>query len=99
MEQEKKEFIKWWILLLLLLFITTIILFATGTIGKYFNTTVERKIFEQSYQKKEGDSKRIQSYKAQLASINVKLNGNISNELRNELESQKAMLEIQLKSK
>jgi len=98
MNEEKKEFGKWWIWVLALIILSVATLKVTGAFGKIFSTTVERKIFEESYQKKAGDKARLSAYEAQLAQINTKINlsTNLDENTRINLESQKAMLETQI---
>lgn len=97
LDNEKREIGKWWAFSLLLLIITIGVLSFTGYLGKITGTFVERKVFEESYQKKAGDDARTKAYKSQLAQLQVKLNSStISDEVRTDLESQKAMLQIQL---
>ena len=97
MENEKKEFGKWWLYVLALIVISVGILTFTGAFGKVFTTAVERKVFEESYQKQAGDSARLNAYRAQLAQIDVQLsNPELDNNTRMDLKSQQAMLRVQI---
>ena len=96
LDPEKKEFGKWWLWVLLLVVISGVALAITSYAGKVTGTVVERTVFEQSYQKQAGDSKRIRTWRAQLAQINSRLAGELEPHTRSELESQAAMLRIQL---
>ncbi len=99
MDTEKKEFGKWWIWILLLIIVSISALSVTGYMGKWFGVTMEREIFESSYQKTAADSAKAKAYKAQLAQINVKLNSDtLDSSTRTNLEAQKAMIEVQLQS-
>lgn len=98
MSNEKKDFAKWWILVFVLMLISIVILTTFRYFGKFTSTVVERKVFEQSYQKQAGDKQRLSTYQAQLSAINSRLNGALDDNTRQELLSQKAMLEIQIRS-
>ena len=95
-DKDKKEFGYWWIFLLGMLVIAIIVLSFTGYLGKWTSTIVERKVFEESYQRSEGLKSREATYKAQLAMINQKLAQENDPEVLNNLKAQKAMLEVQL---
>ena len=89
----KKELTGWWLFWLLIVIATIIALSALNYAGIFTKTVVERKVFEQSYQKQAGDQARLSAYRAQLAAINSKLVTQPNNQ---DLLSQKAMLEIQI---
>ena len=95
MEEEKRELGKWWIWILTLLALSVIVFSILGMLGKLGGTFMERKVFEQSYQRSEGLKSRIATYQAQLASINSQLL-TATADTKNQLLSQKAMLEIQI---
>ena len=95
-DTEKKEFGKWYIFLGVLVVGTVIVFTTLGYFGKVTGTIVERKVFENSYQKVAGDNARTKTYRAQLAQIDYKLSQDIDEDLRQELESQRAMLKVQL---
>ena len=95
MEEEKRELGKWWIWILTLLALSVIVFSILGMLGKLGGTFMERKVFEQSYQRSEGLKSRIATYQAQLASINSQLL-TATVDTKNQLLSQKAMLEIQI---
>ena len=83
-----------------LLLIILTILWAAGfflhSIGYFGQTIVERKIFENSYQYTEAKKTEIATFEAQLAEIEYKLNSNIDEQTRINLEAQKAALKINL---
>ena len=93
MNSERKEFGKWWLWVGLLLVLTI----AVGFGLKVFGVFGERVVFEQSYQYKEARKTEIATFEAQLAEINRQLAGNISADLRRNLEAQKAAIQIQLR--
>ena len=97
MEAEKKELGKWWVWILLLVVFTIIVLSVIGYFGKVTSTVIERKVFEESYQKQAGDSQRLRTYKAQLAEINSKLHLADIN-TKQSLEAQASMLRVQINS-
>ncbi len=88
-EKEKKEFSLWWLIVLGLIVITG----GVFTVMKIGGTAAERLIFENSYQKVAGDKKQLNTWRAQLAAINLKLMSAPDNE---NLRAQKAMLEVQI---
>jgi len=94
----KKEITGWWFFYLVLAIITIGALSILGYMGKFTGVVVERKVFEQSYQKQAGDSKRIAAYRAQLATINSLLPGEKDPAIRRDLAAQKSMLEVQIRS-
>ena len=74
MDKEKKYVRKWWIWILFLIIITTIIFTGLSYFGVIGKTFVERKVFEQSYQKQAADKTAITVYSAQIAQLRGKLN-------------------------
>ena len=74
MDTEKKFFGKWWLWIFLLITIAIIILGTLNYIGLVGKTFIERKVFEQSYQKQEADKTAITTYRAQLAILRARLN-------------------------
>ena len=98
-DSEKRDLGKWWVWILGLVLFSIIALSVLRYVGILGQTIIEREVFEQSYQKQAGDNQRNKAYRAQLAEINSRLlNPNLDVDLRNQLESQKAMLNIQINS-
>jgi len=64
MEQEKKYVGGWWLWVLVLLILTTILFTGLNYLGVFRRTVIERKVFEQSYQKKEADKTANTTYSA-----------------------------------
>jgi len=96
MQSEKKEFGGWWIWILTLLVITMIIMAAlniTGVIGK---TIVERVVFEQSFQYREGMKQRVNTLEANIVEIDSMIA--LGQGDADELQAQKRVLKIQLNS-
>ena len=92
-ESEKKEFGAWWIWITLLIVVSIIAFSILGYFGKIGSVFVERKVFEQSYQRSEAMKSQEITWNAQLASINSQL---ISNPNSTSLIAQKRMLEVQI---
>lgn len=95
---EKLEATGWWIWAVAMLVILVVVvggLNAAGIIGK---TWVERKVFEQSYQRSEGLKERIATFEAQLAEINARLAANPNQSTTQSLMAQKAAITVQLNS-
>ena len=93
---EKTEFAGWWLWVLGLVIISIIALAALNAAGILTRTVVERKVFEQSYQKQEGDRERLATFRAQLAEIETRLSGQIDETTRSNLEAQRSALNIQI---
>ena len=74
MDPEKKEFGKWWVWVVVLLAGTVVVFSGLRYVGLVGQTVVERKVFEQSYQKKSADQDAISTYQAQIAVLQGKLN-------------------------
>jgi len=94
-KKEKKAITSWWVYATILLVATSVVLTSLKYFGLVGSTIVERKVFENSYQKQSGDKARLATYKAQLAAINSRL---ITSPEDADLLAQKAMLQIQIKS-
>ena len=94
-KEEKKAITSWWIYFVILLVATSVVLTTLKYFGLVGSTIVERKVFENSYQKQAGDKARLATYKAQLAAINSKL---VTSPNDADLLAQKAMLQVQINS-
>ncbi len=97
-DKDKREFGAWWIWVVVLMVFAGVTFTVLGYMGKFTGTFVERKVFEQSYQRSEGLKSQQNAWEAQLASINVHLSQvDVGSDLHNQLMSQKAMLEVQIR--
>lgn len=95
MDSEKKYFTSWWFWILFLVVITTLIVTALSYLGIIGQTIVERKVFEQSYQKKEADKDALATYDAQISILRRRLRAqNITDEQRAEIQAQIDALNI-----
>lgn len=89
LKEERKEVRRWWFFILLLFIISSIILISLNYIGIFGRTVVERKIFEQSYQKKAADQDAKTTYAAELARLRSRLNNtNLDANTRAEIQAQ-----------
>lgn len=89
MEGEKKYIGGWWVWIVLLLIGTGIVFTGLRYVGILGKTVVERKVFENSYQKSESDKTASTVYTAELAMLRRKLNNpEISAATRNEIQAQ-----------
>lgn len=92
MKSEKKYFGGWWMWVVLLMVITSVIFFVLNSFGIIGTTIVERKVFENSYQKHEADKTALTIFDAQLAQLRAKLNNpsldaNTKAEIRAQIDS------------
>lgn len=89
MDEEKKYIGKWWIWILFLLIISIIVVSILNYVGLIGKTFVERKVFEQSYQKSEADKTAKTAYSAQIALLRGKLNNtNLDSGTKAEIKAQ-----------
>jgi hypothetical protein len=80
---------------LFLIFI--VVMFFIGSMTKWGGTVVERKVFENSYQRSEGIKSGIAMFKAQQAEINSRLTqSNLSDMDKQDLLAKKSALAIQI---
>lgn len=97
LDKDKKEFGGWWLYILFLVIISVVALAVLSYTGKVGGTFIERKVFEQSYQRNEGLKSQMLTWQAQLAQINSKLMyAEPGTQDYINLSSQKAMLEVQI---
>ena len=93
---------RWTVFKLLPLFILIVVVlggtgFITKSLGLWGGTIVERKVFEESYQRSESIKARIANDEAVLAEINRKLsNSGLENSTRHNLEAQAAAARIRI---
>lgn len=79
--------------------VLAVLLFGLRSAGIIGSTIVERKVFEESYQRSESLKSGLATFEAQLAEINSKLsNPSIDEVTRNSLQAQKAGLNIRIKT-
>lgn len=84
-------------LLIIALIIVAALSFALRSVGLIGKTVVEKKVFEQSYQRSEGLKSGIAMYEAKLASVNSRLMSvNLTEQDKQDLLAQKAALNIQI---
>jgi len=95
MDQEKRYATKWVLWGIAMLIILSVVGFGLNAVGLFGHTVVERVVFENSFQYKEGRKAELTTYEAQLAEINSQLaNPNISEDKRSTLEAQKASINV-----
>lgn len=86
---EKIDFATWWFFTLGLLIISGLVFVSLNYLGIIGETIVERKVFENSYQKHEADKTAKTTYRAQLSSLRARLNNpNIDEKTKNEIQAQ-----------
>ena len=74
MEAEKKIVGGWWMWILFLVGITMIVLSVGRYLGIWGTTVVERKVFEESYQKQSADEDALATFSAEVSILQAKLN-------------------------
>lgn len=90
---EKKEFAGWWIFVVIMLLLSI----ATFTVFKPLQMMFDRKVQVESHQYQESRYSEIDTFRASLAKINVKLTDTtLTQSERINLQSQKAMIESQI---
>jgi len=96
-DTEKKEFSAWWMWILGLIILTIITLTATGYLGKITGTVIERKVFENSYQRSEAIKSEIATYSVQVASLEEQLlNPNLDAGTKANINAQLSAIKMQL---
>lgn len=94
---EKAEFGGWWIFILGLVIVSVVILGALGYAGKFTGTVVERKVFEQSYQRSESYKERIATLEASLVELRAReQQPNLSDNTKAEIATQISAITAQL---
>ena len=99
MDSEKKAFGKWWVWVLFLLVPTVIVLGGLSSAGIFTRAFVERKVFEQSYQRSSALVARIATDEAVIAEIEGKLlNPNLDVNTRFNLEAQASAARVRIRT-
>jgi hypothetical protein len=99
MEPSGKMIFKWWFIGLVLTVITVIIFTGLSYAGIIFQTDVERKVYEKSYQYKAGQKQKIAALRAQQAEIESQLlDPKLDSTTRRQLKAQQAAIRIQLRA-
>jgi len=96
MSSEKKEFTKWWFLIGALVFGSMLLVGILKYAGIIGTTVVERVVFEQSFQYKEGMKQRANTLEANIAEIDMLIATGQGN--KEQLLGQKSVLRVQLNS-
>jgi len=96
---EKREFAGWWMWILMLLIISITVFSGLRYAGLVGQTYIERKVFEQSYQRQAGDQAKLNTFLASKAEIESQLRrGDLSSATRADYEAQLAAIRIQINS-
>ena len=94
---EKREFAGWWLWVTLLIIISAIGFGALRYAGLVGGTIIERKVFEQSYQRQAGDAAKLATFQAQEASISAQLRrGDLTAGARADYNAQLSAIRIQI---
>ena len=96
-KEERREGTRWWAWGLALLVATMCVLGPLGYLGRIGEVTVEREVFERSYQRSEGLESQIATFEAQIAESEARLkNPELTEGARSNIEAQLAALRVQL---
>ena len=99
MKEARRETKRWWFLFLGLIVVSIIVLGVLSATGIIFQTEVERRTFERSYQKKAGDKQKIATYEAQLAEIESQLRDpKLDAATKRNLRAQRAAIRVRLRA-
>lgn len=91
-----KDGLKIWLVVILFVVLTSIVLSLVGYVGKFTDTVVERKVFENSYQYSQGKKEEIALLDAQIAQLENKLlNPNIDVDTKRNIQNQLNSLKAQ----
>ena len=97
--EARREAKRWWFWGLGLVVVTAIIFAGLSAAGIIFQTEVERRTFERSYQKKAGDKQKIATLEAQLAEINSQLSDpKLDPAVARNFKAQRAAIRVQLRA-
>lgn len=97
--EARRETRKWWWMFLGLIVVAAIITSILSAAGVIFQTEVERRTFERSYQKKAGDKQKIATYEAQLAEIESQLsNPKLDDATKRNLRAQRAAIRVRIRA-
>jgi len=80
----------------LLFIVGFMVMLVLGFALKYFGVIGERLVFKESHQYVEAKRDQIHILQAQLAEIEVQLAGELTKQMRSNLEAQAAMIRVQL---
>jgi len=89
MDEEKKYLGKWWVWILVLLIFTAVVFTCLDYVGIIGRTVVERKVFEQSYQKRASDEDALSTYDSQISILQRRLRKEgLTQDEREEIQAQ-----------
>ena len=98
-EPRKRTIFKWWAIGLTLAVLTSSVLAILSYAGIIFQTVVERKAYEQSYQYQAGRREQRNILQAQLAEIETQLlDPKLPAETRQQLRAQQAAIRVRLRA-
>lgn len=99
MTKETKIIIKGAGLFIVFILLISVMAFGTRACGLWGQTYVERKVYEQSYQRQESLKRQISTLKANLAEVEALLqNPRLDEDTRYQLEAQARSLRAQIRA-
>ncbi len=103
MVEARREAKKWWFWGLGIMVVTTVLVAVLVAVlsaaGVIFQTEVERRTFERSYQKKAGDKQKTAIWESQLAEVNSQLaDPKLDPAIAKNLRAQRAALRVRLRA-
>ena len=98
-EPSKRSVFGWWAFGLILLVITIAVLTGLSYAGIIFETDVERRVYEKSYQYTAGQKQKIAILRAQQAEIQSQLSDpKLDSVTRRQLKAQRAAIRVRLRA-
>lgn len=96
---NKKTMAGWWIFGLALAVLTVVVFVGLSYAGIIFQTDVERRVYEKSYQYTAGQKQKIATLRAQQAEIRSQLSDPKLNAVtRRQLKAQQAAIRVRLRA-
>lgn len=96
---SKKGVFGWWAFGLILLVLSIVVITGLSYAGIIFQTDVERRVYERSYQYTAGQKQKIAILRAQQAEIESQLSDpKLDSTTRRQLKAQQATIRVQLRA-
>lgn len=94
---DSMKILIWFIPIIVSIIVFYALFFGLGSFGKLGSTMVERKVFEQSYQRNEALNSALSTFQAQLTEIDKQLlNPNLDPNTKYNLEAQRSAINVRI---